>query len=195
MATPTNHTVGELMAGLRAGQAGAAERLVEIFYSELKRIALHRMRAESPGHTLQATALVHELYLELRKIRQLRTDASRHAADDRTAFLALAAHLMKRLLIHHSRPLSKQSLKLSLEEGPEPAATARLNEIDQALEVLGKVDPKLRRVVEMKIFEGRSIEEIAAHLACTTRSVDRYWSVARAWLREHFSDAPESSDA
>jgi hypothetical protein len=72
MQTARNQTVSDLMAALRAGQPGAAERLVEIFYPELKRIAANRMRAESPGHTLQPTALVNEFYLELRKIRQLR---------------------------------------------------------------------------------------------------------------------------
>lgn len=145
------------------------------------------MRAEAPGHTLQPTALVNEFYLELRKIRELRSDPKRHAADDRTAFLALAAFLMKRLLIHHARPLSKQSKRLSINDaGQLPTPEDSLHEIEAALTGLESVDPSLRRVVEMRVYEGHSIQEIASALGCTTRTVDRYWSVARAWLRDHF---------
>src|SRR5215831_16952490 len=100
-------TVARLMASFRNGDHDAAGRLVELFYPELRRIAAARMRAEPPGHTLQPTALVHQLYLELVKIKALRA-ASSGGADEKAAFLGLAAFLMKRLLIHHARPLSKR---------------------------------------------------------------------------------------
>src|SRR5262245_50476490 len=108
--------VAQLMAKLRAGDAGAAERLVSLFYPELRRIAASKMRSEAPGHTWQPTALVNELYLELRKIRQLKADAEHHAAEDKTAFLSLAAYIMRRLLINHMRPLGKRVAKTALDE-------------------------------------------------------------------------------
>lgn len=175
------------MNALRRGQEGAAERLVELFYIDLRQIARNQMRVEAAGHTLQPTALVNEFYLELRRIRQLRSDPERHAADDRAAFLALAAFLMKRLLIHHARPMSKQIPRLSIDDaGQLPGPETSLHEIDMALAGLESVDPKLRRVVEMRVYEGRSIQETAEALGCTTRTVDRYWNVARVWLRDHF---------
>jgi RNA polymerase sigma factor (sigma-70 family) len=73
-----------------------------------------------------------------------------------------------------------------LEECTEVSANAELRELDDALDKLAAVDPKLRRVVEMKIFEGRSSDEMAAMLGCTTRSIERYWNIARGWLREYF---------
>jgi RNA polymerase sigma factor (TIGR02999 family) len=186
MEVQAGEAIPELMDGLRRGDRRSAERLVEILYPELKRLALNRMRMENAGHTLQPTALVNELYLELTKIREFRIDATRHAKDDRTAFLALAALIMKRLLIHHARPLSKRALKVPIEECTEVSANAELRELDDALDKLAAVDPKLRRVVEMKIFEGRSSDEMAAMLGCTTRSIERYWNIARGWLREYF---------
>jgi DNA-directed RNA polymerase specialized sigma24 family protein len=86
--------------------------------------------------------------------------------------------------------LSKQVQRLWLDQAPDVEGDpgSQLREIDEALTGLEAVDPKLRRVVEMKVFEGRSIEEIASELGCVTRTVDRYWSVARAILRQHFGE-------
>src|SRR5438309_7172083 len=107
------------MSSFRAGDAEAAGRLVEIFYPELRRIAAARMRAERVNHTLQPTAVVHQLYLELVKIKALRP-ASSGGEDEKAAFLGLAAYLMKQLLIHHARPLSKRAEKTELPELPGP---------------------------------------------------------------------------
>jgi hypothetical protein len=98
------------MASFRSGDHEAAGRLVEIFYPELRRIAAARMRAERSDHTLQPTAVVHQLYLELVKVKALRAAGS-DGEDERAAFLSLAAFLMKRLLIHHARPLSRRAEK------------------------------------------------------------------------------------
>src|SRR3954454_298637 len=135
-------TVASLMSSFRAGDRTAAGRLVEIFYPELRRIAAARMRAERLDHTLQPTALVHQLYLELIKVKALRSTSS-GAADDETAFLGLAAYLMKRLLIHHARPLSKRAEKTALPDFPTPESWTRnaLLEIDETLNRLAAINP------------------------------------------------------
>src|SRR5262245_34027537 len=115
-------TVAQLMASFRNGDHEAAGRLVELFYPELRRIAAARMRAGRADHTLQPTALVHQLYFELVKVKALRP-ASSGGADEKVAFLGLAAFLMKRLLIHHARPLSKRAEKAELDDLPSPHTT------------------------------------------------------------------------
>src|SRR5438105_584233 len=103
------------MAGFRNGDHEAARQLVELFYPELSRIAAARMRAERSDHTLQPTAVVHQLYLELVKLKALRPSSS-GGGDEKAAFLGLAGYLMKRLLIHHARPLSKRAGKAEVSD-------------------------------------------------------------------------------
>src|SRR5438309_3186958 len=119
------------MSSFRAGDAEAAGRLVELFYPELRRIAGARMRAERMDHTLQPTAVVHQLYLELVKVKALRP-ASSDTEDEKAAFLGLAAFLMKRLLIHHARPLAKRLEKAELDDlaGPHPHTEHALLEVE-----------------------------------------------------------------
>jgi hypothetical protein len=100
-------SIAQLMMRFRKGDSVAAAQLVEALYPQLKRIAASRMRSERSDHSLQPTALVNELYLELIKIRSLR-DADSDTVGEKAAFLRLSAHLMRRLLIHHARPLSKR---------------------------------------------------------------------------------------
>ena len=180
------------MARFRNGDHEAAGRLVELFYSELRRIAAARMRAERPNHTLQPTAVVHQLYLELVKIKALRPAGS-GGADEKAAFLGLAAYLMKQLLIHHARPLSKRAEKAELADLPGPRSPAEhsLVEIDDVLNRLAAINPALRRVVELRVFEGLTREEIAREMGCGTATVARYWSFARNWLQEAFEGTPE----
>jgi len=182
-------TVARLMASFRNGDHEAAGRLVELFYPELRRIAAVRMRAERPGHTLQPTALVHQLYLELVKVKALRR-ASSGGADEKAAFLGLAAYLMKRLLIHHARPLSKRAEKAELPDLPGPHSEDSLLEIDDVLSRLAAINPALRQVVELRVFEGLTREEIARKMGCGTATVARHWSFARNWLEEAFAGTP-----
>jgi RNA polymerase sigma factor (TIGR02999 family) len=173
------------MARFRDGDHEAAGRLVELFYPELRRIAAARMRSERRDHTLQPTAVVHQLYLELVKVKALRP-ASSDGAEEKTAFLGLAAYLMKRLLIHHARPLSKRVEKAELHDMPGPCSSAEqsLVEIEDVLNRLAAINPALRRVVELRVFEGLTREEIAREMGCGTATVARHWNFARNWLEE-----------
>ena len=171
------------MKDLRSGGKDAAGQLVAAFYPELRRLAASRMRSENTPHTWQPTVLVNELYLELVKIKALNAEEGR---SDRDAFLGLAAHIMRRLLIHHARPLYRhvEPVELSEDLNLEKVAPGDLIEIENLLDRLSGIDPQLRTIVEMRVFEGFSIPHIASHLNCATRTVDRRWSFARKWL-EH----------
>lgn len=175
----------------RRGLPEAAGRLVELFYPELRRIAAARMRAERPDHTLQPTAVVHQLYLELVKVKALRP-ASSGGADEKAAFLGLAAYLMKQLLIHHARPLSRRAAKAELPDlcRPDSPTEHSLVEIDDVLNRLATINPTLRRVVELRVFEGLTREEIAREMGCGTATVARHWSFARNWLEEALAGTP-----
>jgi len=175
------------MTSFRDGDHEAAGRLVELFYPELRRIAAARMRAERPNHTLQPTAVVHQLYLELVKVKALRPAGS-GGADEKTAFLGLAAYLMKQILIHHARPLSKRAERAELPDLPDLHSRGEhsLAEIEDVLNRLAAINPALRRVVELRVFEGLTREEIAREMGCGTATVARHWTFARNWLEEAF---------
>jgi RNA polymerase sigma factor (TIGR02999 family) len=174
----------------KGGDAEAAGRLVELFYPELRRIAAaHEGRA--PGSHAPATAVVHQLYLELVKVKALRPTGS-GGEDDRAEFLGLAAYLMKRLLIHHARPLSKRAEKAELPDlpGPHSYTEHSLLQIDDVLNRLAALNPALRRVVELRVFEGLTREEIARKLGCGTATVARHWNFARNWPEEALAGTP-----
>ena len=109
----------------------------------------------------------------------------------RPPFLGLAAYLMKRLLIHHARPLSKRAEKAELPDllGPHSPTEHSLLEIDDALNRLAAINPALRQVVELRVFEGLTREEVAREMGCTA-TVARHWSFARNWLEEAFAGTP-----
>jgi len=182
--------IAELMKSLRSGNKEAAGQLVTVFYPELRRMAARRMRSERTPHTWQPTALVNELYLELAKITVLKADDAR---SDRDAFLGLAAYIMRRLLIHHARPLARHvdQVEISGDLGFESAGPAQLAEIEHLLTRLADIDSQLRTIVEMRVFDGLSIADIASQLNCSARTVDRRWSFARKWLERQL--APERS--
>jgi RNA polymerase sigma factor (TIGR02999 family) len=184
--------VGGLLRQWQNGRKTAADEFFTTLYPELRRLAAARLRREREGHSWQPTLLVNELYLELLKNKAL--DSSFSGEAERQAFLGLAGFLMKRLLILHSRPLRQRVTERPeaelLDQACQQPAVDHLRFIDQLLDQLGSVDAKLRTVVELKVFEGQSHEEIAKQMQCSVRSVGSYWSFARQWLEEHLSERP-----
>ena len=178
------HAVTELLAAWGAGDAGASNALVALVYEELRRQARRALRREGEGHTLQATALVHEAWLRL--------DAQHDARwESRSQFLAVAAQTMRRVLVDHAR--ARQAIKrgggdvqISLGDAHAAAASPEAVDVialDDALARLAIMDPRKARLVELRYFAGLSIPEAAAALGVSQATVIREWAVARMWLR------------
>ena len=164
----------------RAPDSDAAE-LVPIVYEELRRLAHHYMRGERAGHTLQTTALVNEAYMRLAGLDALRWR-------DRTHFFAMAATLMRRVLVDYARQRgrAKRGAGVSLTSPDEHAAAPETEidivALDEALERLAAVDPQQARVVELRFFTGLSVEQTAEALDISPATVKRDWATAKLWL-------------
>jgi len=157
---------------------------VPLVYEELRRQAKRALRREGDGHTLQATALVHEAWLRL--------DGQHHARwESRTQFLAVAAQMMRRVLVDHARTRLAQKrgggeVLVSLSDANNAAAPSNSVDVlalDDALARLAIMDPRKARLVELRYFAGLSIPEAAATLGVSLATVGREWAVARMWLR------------
>jgi RNA polymerase sigma-70 factor, ECF subfamily len=165
----------------RAGDGCALNALLPAVYDELKRIARAQLARERPGHTLQATALVHEAYLRL-----LGAQSIDYA--DRAWFMGLAATMMRRILVNHARDrgADKRGAGAVHVELSEAAAVAEeafdLLGLHEALDALHLLDARQARVVELKYFGGMEIDEIAVALSVSSATVRRDWSIARLWL-------------
>jgi len=183
-----------LMGRFRLGDRKAAGELVEMFYPQLRQIAASRMRREGSGHTWQTTVLVNELYLELVKIKALGAGDSNNQ-DEREAFLRLSSHLMRRLLLHHVRPLAKRTEHGDMPDDilDESPGQDSLQQIDDTLDGLEQVNPALRTVVELRVFEGLNHEEIAERVGSSVRTVARHWKFARTWLAEAIGESLEAA--
>ncbi len=182
--------VTRLIQAARQGEADALERLIPLVYDELRALARRQLGHERPGHTLQATGLVHEAYVKLAGGGPL--DAS-----DRAHFLAIAARAMRQVLVDHAR--KKMAAKrgggwerttLTDSAGSLDFSNEEMLALDRALEEL---DERQRQVVEYRFFGGMEEEEIAAVLGVTARTVRRDWVKARAWL--YRSLYPEGGEA
>lgn len=176
--------VTEVLLRVRDGENGARAELMTLVYHELKALASRYMRREDVGHTLQPTALVHEAFLRLVDIREVQWR-------DRTHFFALAAQLMRRVLVDHAREQKAQkrgggAVALQLEEGLVlgEGRSDQLLDLDAALERLTAMDPRKAKIVELRFFAGLTEEEIGLALELSTRTVKREWAFARAWLLE-----------
>lgn len=179
--------VTQWLARWRAGDQQALERLVPLVYDELRQVARRQLRLESAGHTLSATALVHEVYLRLLNQRKL-------AATDRDNFLAIAAQTMRRILVDHARARSRlkrggNDRPIQLETGDDvpllsDTEVEEVLAIDVALGRLAQIDERAHRVIECRIFAGLTLEETAQVLGISSKSVQRTWTAARAWLRK-----------
>ena len=184
---PTPGTIARLMSELRLGKQDAGRELVELCYPQLRRMAAAKMKGERAAHTWQPTALVNELYLELLRIRAM--DARDYSEDaERAAFFAMAGQMMKRLLIRHSRRMYRQVERVEFEDEVETTPNPEvLQEVEDALTRLAALDPRFRTVVEMKVFEGLTGEEIARELDCSPRTVANCWNFARHWLQKEWA--------
>jgi RNA polymerase sigma factor (TIGR02999 family) len=166
----------------------AMQTLFGLVYEDLHQLADRCLRRERSGHTLQPTALVHEAYLRL--VHQ------RHQtfANERQ-FLGVAAMAMRRILIHHAEKRSAQKRGAARERVTLFEAASVMEErapdllaLDEALTRLEAIDPAKCRIVELRFFAGLSVEETARVLDCSTRTVERDWRLAKAWLRLHLED-------
>jgi len=180
-------TVARLMADFRKGDKAAADHLVELLYVELRKLAAAKMKGERTEHTWQPTLLVNELYLALVKIKAL--GAGGNADQEKAAFLGLSGHIMKRLLIDHSRRLYRRSEKVQFLEMPDQISPGIENVqfVDGVLSRLAAINPRLRSVVEMRVFEEMTGDEIAQQLGCSPRTVAKLWTVAKRWLEKELA--------
>jgi RNA polymerase sigma-70 factor, ECF subfamily len=179
--------ITELLRLWNAGDPSAFDRLSPLVYRELHRLAVHYMRNERPGHTLQATGLINEAYVRLIDWRNVRWE-------NRSHFYAVVAQFMRRVLVDYAR--SRLYAKrggdchpVSLEEGATLADDSMMTlvDVDLALQRLAAIDPRPAQVVELRYFGGLSVEETAEVLKVSTITVIRSWNFAKAWLLRELS--------
>jgi RNA polymerase sigma factor (TIGR02999 family) len=179
--------VTQLLQAWRAGNQYAYSRVIEKVYPELRKVAQRCLGDEHPGHTIQATALVHEAYLRL-------IDIERIHWQDRAHFFAVSAGIMRRILVDYARAKHSakrgrgfhrvdftEALMVSSDVGPH------VLRIDEALNELAQFDARKARVVELRYFGGLTATEIASILGISSQSVNRDWSLAKAWLAREMS--------
>jgi RNA polymerase sigma factor (TIGR02999 family) len=179
---PLPADVTQWLQSMAEGSTAASARLFEVLYGDLRRLARSHMRREAAGHTLSATALVHEAWFRL-------ADQDRTAWQNRGHFLAVASTMMRRILVNHERgrradkreaellPLTLSGAE-NISDGPAPDVIA----VHDALLAFESVDPRAAKVVELRFFGGLEVEEVAQALDLSTATVKRDWAIARAWL-------------
>ena len=179
--------VTQLLQVWRGGDRNALDALLPLVYKELRRRAHFQLRNERGNHTLQSAALVHEAYLRL-------VGMSRPPWESRTHFFAIAAQLMRQILVDYARRhgAAKRGgsvCKLSLEDASRMSRRKDVDilAIDEALNHLAKMDPRQSRVVELRFFAGLSLEQISEVLEIAPATVQRDWTAARAWLHREVS--------
>src|ERR1700728_2241925 len=180
-----------LLKAMKNGDESAAGKLLPLVYDELHRLARSYMQRERPDHTLQPTALINEAYLRL----------ARGSVDwqGRQHFIGVAANVMRRLLVDHARAHNAEMRaggleRVELEEGlmVSDEQSKEVLALHEALTVLEEADPRQAKVVELKYFGGFSVEEIAAILEMSPRSVKRHWALARIWLHKRMMQLEET---
>ena len=180
--------VTELLRRWSGGDVAARESLVPLVYDELRRLARYYLASQRSDHTLQSTAIVHEAYLRL---------AGRDNVhwENRSHFFAVAAQLMRRILVVHARKRSAAKrggaahLTLLVAEAVGPSSQRELDlvALDDALTALAELDERQSRIIELRFFGGLSIEDTSRLLEISPATVKREWSTARAWLYEEIS--------
>jgi RNA polymerase sigma factor (TIGR02999 family) len=188
MVVPSTHEVTQLLKAWTTGDERALEKLTPLVYEQLRRVAQHHMAGQRPGHILQTTALVNEVYLQL-------LDCGQMNWQDRAHFFAMSAQLMRRILIDFARSRGSQKrggdvLHVSLDEAPSVCKEPDPNllALDDALKALATVDERKSKVVELRFFGGLSVEETAAVLKVSPETVMRDWRLAKLWLLRELSE-------
>jgi RNA polymerase sigma factor (TIGR02999 family) len=180
--------VTSILSAIAEGDPHAAEQLLPLVYTELRRLAAQKLAHEKPGQTLQATALVHEAYLRL-----VGADKDQHW-DNRGHFFAAAAEGMRRILVENAR--RKQRLKhgggrvrqAGEQELASPERSERLLAVDEALDRLAALSPTAAELVKLRYFAGFTNAEAASLLGMSPRKANQVWAYARAWLREELGE-------
>ncbi len=174
--------VTKLLQELKQGNKRAEDLLIPLVYTELRRIAAGHLRRESPGHSLQPTALVHEAYLRLTELKKIDWQ-------NRSHFFAVAATVMRRILVDRARAANARKRgdgwdTVSLNEAmlPSPERGPELLALDEALTRLAALDERQAKIVELRFFAGMSEEEAGKVLGISARTVKRDWRIAKAWL-------------
>lgn len=189
-----NDEITTLLHRFQEGDEDAQSQLVKMVQQELRVIAARYMRREKEGHTLQTTALVNEAYMKLVQMKGANWK-------DRAHFFAVAAQIMRRILVDHARKRIAGKRgggfdMLPLDEGLvfSPQRSSELIRLDEAMTRLAEHDPRASKVIELRFFGGLSIVETAEVLNCSPRTVKREWTFARAWLREELGLPPETAN-
>jgi RNA polymerase sigma factor (TIGR02999 family) len=178
------HEVTRILSAIEQGDPQAAEQLLPFVYGQLRRLAAEKLAQEKPGQTLQATALVHEVYIRLADVEK-----AEHW-NGRGHFFAAAAEAMRRILVERARRHAQerhgggwQRLELSLSEIPAPDGPVEFLALDAALERLAEVDAQSAEVVKLRYFAGLTAPQVAVVIGVSPRQVGFLWSYARSWLR------------
>ncbi len=181
--------VTRLLQAIEEGDGSAAEELLPLVYEDLRRLAALRMAAESPGHTLQPTALVHEAWL--------RIAGEDHSWQNRRHFFAAAAEAMRRILIERARRRLRVRHGGGLErfdvdaiQVPDPVRDDQLLAVDEALAALERDDPRRAQVVKLRYFVGLTNPEVAEAMGLSLATVERDWAFAKAWLFSRIQTLP-----
>ena len=176
-----------LLKAWGSGEQAALDRLAELVYGELRVMARRHMRNERPDNSLQTTALVHEVYIRL-------VDTAKIEWHERAQFFAMAAQMMRRILVDAARARRSQkrggaAAKVNLEETAvlSPGQDRSILALDEALAAFSQVAPRQAKVVELRYFGGLTEEEIVAALSISPRTVRRDWELAKAWLLRELS--------
>jgi RNA polymerase sigma-70 factor (ECF subfamily) len=188
MSEEESRDITRLLIEWGEGNQDALDRLMPAVYTELQRIASRYLKHERRSHTLETSALAHEAYLRL-------IDQKRVQWQNRAHFFAIAAQMMRRILVDHARALQSSkrgggALKLSLDDVPE-VSEERADELvalDDALKALAELDPKKSRLVELRFFGGLTNEQMSEVLGISTPTITRHWRAAKAWLNRYMTD-------
>ena len=186
---PPMSAILSILDAIEHGEPNAAEQLLPLVYSELRELAARKLAHESPGNTLQPTALVHEAYLRVVNGDEIRR------WDSRGHFFAAAAEAMRRILIEKARQKhslrrggGRQRLDLENIQLLDEAAPEGVLALNEALERLAEGEPVIAQVVKLRFFAGLSIKETAQALQISSRTANRHWCFARAWLYQQLSE-------